>query len=54
MSKYSQEEQDQILRKINAGVIGKRKQGNWDQMAKVTTITKKQCIEEAKKYTPGS
>ncbi len=48
--KYSQEEQNQILRKINAGVIGKRKEGHWDQIAKITTVTKKDCIKSAKKY----
>lgn len=52
--KYSQEEQDQILRRINAGVIGKRKQGTWDRMVKMTTITKKQCLEEALKYNRKS
>ena len=51
---YSQEEQDKILLKINAGIVGKRKQGNWDQMAKMTTITKKQCLEEALKHNKKS
>ncbi len=48
--KYSQKEQDQILRKLNAGVIGKRKQGEWDFIAKKTIFTKKSVIETAKKY----
>lgn len=52
--KYSQEEQDKILRKLNAGVIGKRKQGNWDQMAKVTTRTKSDVLKSALKYNKKS
>ena len=48
--KYSQEEQDKILRKLNAGVIGKRKQGNWDQMAKVTQYSKKDILKDALKF----
>lgn len=51
MSKYSQEEQDKILRRINAGVIGKRKQGTWDTMSGNMTYTDKQVLEESKKYT---
>ena len=46
----TQEEQDKILRKLNAGVIGKRKQGDWDRASKMITITKKDCIKSAKKY----
>lgn len=50
MKTYTQEEQTEILRKLNAGVIGKRKQGTWDTMAKKTQFTKKSVIEESKKY----
>jgi hypothetical protein len=54
MKTYSQEEQDQILDKLNTGIIGKRKQGTWDAIAKKKTITKTQCILEALKYTKKS
>lgn len=54
MKQYSQEEQDQVLRRLNAGIVGKRKQGTWDRISKVATITKTQCIKEAKKYTKKS
>ncbi len=49
--KYSQEEQDKILRKLNAGIIGKRKQGTWDTMSGKMIYTDKQVLEESKKYT---
>lgn len=51
MKKYSQEEQNQILRKLNTGVIGKRKQGVWDRISKKTIYTDKEVLQEAKKYT---
>ena len=51
MSKYSQEEQNQILRRINAGVIGKRKQGTWDTMSGRMKYTDSQVLEKAKEYT---
>jgi hypothetical protein len=52
--KYTQEEQDQILRKLNAGVVGKRKQGTWDRISKVSTRTKSDCIKSALKYNKKS
>ncbi len=48
--KYSQEEQDKILRKLNAGVVGKRKQGKWDFIGKKTKFTKNSVIKLAKQY----
>ena len=48
--KYSQEEQNQILRKLNAGVIGKRKQGDWDRIAKNTIYTDKEVLEIGSQY----
>jgi len=48
--KYSQEEQNQILRKLNAGVIGKRKQGTWDAIAKKTQYSKTDILKNALKY----
>lgn len=50
----TQEEQDKILRRLNAGVIGKRKQGTWDRISKVSTRTKSDCIKSALKYTKKS
>ena len=50
MKKYSQEEQDQILSKLNAGVIGKRKQGVWDTIAKKTQYSKTDILKDALKY----
>lgn len=50
MKKYSQEEQDQILRKLNAGVIGTRKQGTWDTMSGNIIWDEKLVLKEAKKY----
>lgn len=50
MKKYSQEEQDQILRKLNAGVIGKRKEWVWDRIVLKQTWSKDKVMEIAKKY----
>jgi len=50
MKKYSQKEQEQILRKLNEGIIGKRKQGTWDRIVKKTIFSKKSVLEIAKKY----
>jgi hypothetical protein len=50
MKTYSQEEQDQILNKLNSGVIGKRKQGTWDYMAKKTQYSKTDILKDALKY----
>jgi hypothetical protein len=50
MSKYSQEEQDQILNRLNSGVIGKRKQGTWDYIAKKTLYSKTDILKDALKY----
>ena len=54
MSNYSQEEQDQILRRLNAGIVGKRKQGTWDRIAKVSTRTKSDALKSALNYTRKS
>ena len=54
MKKYSQEEQNQILQKLNLGIIGKRKQGTWDAIAKKKTITKTQCLESSSKHNKKS
>ena len=54
MKKYSQKEQEQILRRLNAGVIGKRKQGTWDRIAKVSTRTKSDCLKSALNHTRKS
>ena len=48
--KYSQEEQTKILRKLNAGVIGKRKQGTWDRIAKNIQYSKIDILKDALKY----
>jgi len=50
MKTYSQEEQNQILRRLNAGVIGKRKQGNWNKIAKTLIYTDKEVFELGKQY----
>ena len=47
---YTQEQQNQILSRINAGVIGKRKQADWDRVANRTIYTKKIVTAIAKKY----
>lgn len=50
---YTQEEQNAILDRIMSGVIGTRKQGTWDTMAKKTgqsKFTKESVIEESKQY----
>ena len=51
MNKYSQKKQDQLLRKLNAGVVGKRKQKDWDRVSRLTVWNKEKVIEEIKKYT---
>ncbi len=48
--KYSQEEQNAILDKIMSGVVGTRKQGEWDRITKNTKFTKKHVITVASKY----
>ncbi len=48
--KYTQEEQNQILRKLNTGAIGKRRQGVWDYIAAKTIWNKKSVINTAKLY----
>jgi hypothetical protein len=48
--KYSQEEQDQILRRINAGVIGKRKDGTWDKITQMIKYSKADILKDALKY----
>ena len=48
MKKYSQEEQDQLLRKVNAGVVGKRKQGTWDRISKNIKYSKKDILNALK------
>lgn len=51
MKKYSQEEQNQILRKLNAGVIGKRKDWVWESVAVRQKWNKNKVIKIAKKIT---
>ena len=48
--KYTQEQQNQILSRINAGVIGKRKQKTWDSIAIRTKWSKEKVLEYCKKY----
>ena len=48
--KYSQEEQNQILRKLNAGVIGKRPEWVWDRITLKQTWSKDKVMEVAKQY----
>jgi hypothetical protein len=50
MKKYSQEEQDQILNKLNKGAIGKRKEWVWDRITLKQTWSKDKVLEVAKKY----
>jgi len=47
---YSQEEQDQILRRLNAGVVGKRQEWVWDRIALKQTWSKDKVMELAKQY----
>jgi hypothetical protein len=49
--KYSQEQQNQILSKINAGVVGTRKEWVWDRITIRTIWDKDKVINETKKYT---
>ena len=49
--KYSQEEQDKILRKINTGVVGKRLQRHWDMIGTKTQWSKSKVMKELKNYT---
>lgn len=48
--KYTQEQQKQILSKLNAGVIGKRKDWNWDRIVINQKWNKNTVTEIAKKY----
>ena len=47
--KYTQEEQDQILRKINSGVIGKRKDWVWERRYKVPSWENVYTLKTVKK-----
>ena len=47
---YTQEQQNQILSKLNAGVIGNRKQKTWDSIAVTTKWSKEKVLKHCKKY----
>lgn len=47
---YTQEDLDKALNNLKSGVLGTRKQGTWDFVAKQTQYTKKDILKDALKY----